>query len=271
MILEKIVDFFWYYIMNLRKYEKKLLKYQGYGNRTIIAFRRENNLEWNTINKILKKLVIIDGLELRNRLRELYQENKELFDDPKTYISHFGPVGKSGGFILNQFSHCFPGKVTQLIDSTEVSKLTDNSNVIFLDDFIGTGQQGIDFIKVLGYSLNSSTKPYLFAICGTQKGIKKINDYNSKFKVKTSLIFDKPDDFLLEKDSQTLTATEKKTIRDFHSLIGFEQNNKYHLGLPLAFFYSTPDNSLGILWNDKNPYELNGIKKEWYGLIPRKY
>ena len=35
-----------------------------------------------------------------------------------------------------------------------------------------------------------------------------------------------------------------------------------YLGLSLAFFYSTPDNSLGILWNDKNPYELNGIKKE---------
>ncbi len=270
-MLEKLNDFFWYYIMNLKKYEKILSKYQGYGNRSILTFKRENNLDWILISKILKKLIIIDGVELRNRLRKLYDENKDLFDDPKTYISHFGPIGKSGGFILNQFSHCFPGKTTQIIDSTEVSKLTDNSNIIFLDDFIGTGEQGVEFIKVLGYSLNSSTKPYLFSICGTQKGIKKIDDYNSKFILKTSLVFDNPDDFLLANNSQTLTKKEKKTILNLHNLIGLRENNKYHLGLPLAFFYSTPDNSLGILWNDKNPYDLNGVGKEWYGLIPRNY
>jgi len=62
-MFESLYDKYWYYIKGLHKYEKFLVKYQGYGNRSIIEFKRRNLLDWKTVAKILDKLVIVDGLQ----------------------------------------------------------------------------------------------------------------------------------------------------------------------------------------------------------------
>jgi len=257
--------------MNLKKYEKTLIKYQGYGEKSIIEFKNRSELSWNTISKILKVVKILDGLELRNHLRSIYIENKELFDSYETYITHFGPVGKSGALILNQFLRCYPGKQRMIIPSSDINKLPDNSSIIFLDDFIGTGKQGLDYIKNISYTLNSSIKPYLFTICGTAEGIKFINDFGSNFQIKSQVILSKERFHLLDPDNKILLEKEKKQIRELNRKLGVDEKSKYHLGLPFAFFYSTPDNSLAILWNDNNSYDAQNASKKWYGLIPREY
>jgi hypothetical protein len=119
-MFEKINDIYWYYIKGLRKYELYLNKYQGYGNRNILQFKRNNSLSWVIIEKILANLIIIDGLQVRNHIRSIYELNKELFENPKTYISQFGPMGKSSGLILNQFLRCYPTKYYQLKPPTEI-------------------------------------------------------------------------------------------------------------------------------------------------------
>lgn len=271
MIFHKIENFYWYYIQNLKKHERKLLKYQGFGNKSIIQFKNETGLEWKTISKILNSIEILDGLELRNHLRDIYKENKELFDDINTYVTHFGPIGKSGALIVNQFLRCFPGKQRMIIPNSEISKLPNDSSIIFLDDFIGTGKQGLDYIKNISYTLNSSVKPYLFTICGTTEGIELINAYGSNFTVKSQKILTKEKYHLLDPINYILSEEEKKKIKELNKQIGIDDKSKYHLGLPFAFFYSAPDNSLGILWGDNIKYKENNIEKKWYGLIPREY
>lgn len=272
MVLSKINDFFWYRIKNLIKYEKKLIKYQGYGDRSILEFKRRNDLKWSTIEKILKELIIVDGLELRNCIRKLYENNKDLIENPNTFISHFGPVGKSGALILNQFLRCYPGKSWKIIPATKLQELGEDSSVIFLDDFIGTGQQAITYIKEIGYTLNSSTKPYLFTICATEMGIKKIERNNSNFKIESSIILNEKEFSLLDDQSQILSNDEKIKIKKLNAKLGILDNSNFHLGLPFAFYYSAPDNALGILWNDNTKYiDDKKNDKKWYALIPREY
>ncbi|GAB3669394.1 hypothetical protein GCM10028791_44270 [Echinicola sediminis] len=273
MLMDKILDFYWYHIRNLKRHERKLIKYQGFGDRSIIKFKRESELEWSTISKILDSIKILDGLELRNHIRTIYSENKELFDHPDTYVTHFGPIGKSGAFVVNQFLRCFPGKQRMIIanSNSELSKLPENASIIFLDDFIGTGKQGLDYIKQVSPSLNSSIKPYLFTICGTREGIELIDGYRSNFKIKTQVILSKETDHLLDPSNKILNENEKKRIIELNQMIGIVDKNKYHLGLPFAFYYSAPDNALGILWSDNTKYKNKNIDKRWYGLIPREY
>lgn len=272
-MLDQLVDFYWYHVRNLKKHERKLIKYQGFGDRSIIKFKRESGLKWKTISKILDSIKILDGLELRNHIKSIYNTNKELFDDPDTYVTHFGPIGKSGAFIVNQFLRCFPSKGRMIIanSNSELSKLPAGSSIIFLDDFIGTGKQGLDYVRQVSPSLNSSIKPYLFTICGTQEGIDLINRFGSNFVISAQLLLSKEKDYLLHPSNNTLEDKEKQAIKNLNNLIGIDNKNKYHLGLPFAFYYSAPDNSLGILWSDNNKYKNNDIEKKWYGLIPREY
>jgi hypothetical protein len=265
-------DIYWYYLRGVWKYEKQLLKYQGYGNKSILEFKRKNSLEWNTINKILSNMLILDGMQVRNHIRKIYNDNKVLFEDPKTYISYFGPIGKSSGLILNQFLRCFPSKYYKLIPSTTIEELTDSCNVIFLDDFIGTGNQAVEYIKVINGSLNPSVKAFLFTIVATEEGLKKVRLYNSKFVINTSILLEDKKFFLLNPESSILDDSEKSLIKDLNSRLGITDKNEYHLGIPFSFYYSTPDNSLGILWNDKIKYrDRKNIEQEWYGLTPREY
>lgn len=271
-MIERIKDFYWYHIKGLKKFELYLNKYQGYGSRNLIEFKRRNELSWITIYKLLNSLKIVDGLELRNHIRSIYESNRELFDNPKTYISQFGPMGKSSGLVLNQFLRCYPGKYYKLKPITEIQELEQDYNVVFLDDFIGSGQQAIDYIKVINASLNPSVKAYLFTIAATEKGLKKVRLYNSKFSVETCILLDNKNFFLLHEDSDILTSDEKENLKDINRRIGFKDNNEYQLGIPFSFFYSTPDNSLGLLWADRIQYkDKNNNQKEWYGLTPREY
>ena len=271
MIPNRFSDFYWYYIKDLRRYERKLIKYQGFGERSIIRYKRETGLRWQTISKLLQSIKILDGLELRTHLRSIYLQNQKLFDDQNTYLTHFGPIGKSGALIINQFLRCYPAKHRMIIPNSEISKLPNDASIIFLDDFIGTGKQGLDYVKNISSSLNSSIKPYLFTICGTNDGINYINSYGSKFKVKAQIVLTKEQYYLLDPSNKILQDEEKIQIKKLHKLIGIDEKNNYHLGLPFAFYYSAPDNSLGILWSDNTDYKVNNVDKKWYGLIPREY
>ena len=211
-------------------------------------------------------------LQVRNHLRNIYQKNKELFDNPKTYISHFGPVGKSGGLILNQFIRCYPSKLIKLIPSTTIFELTDDCNIIFLDDFIGSGIQAIEYIRTINGLINASTKPYLFTVAATEDGLNRIRLFNSRFQVQTSLLLDNKQLYLLDPESNVLDESEKRHIISLNTKLGVTEKNNFHLGIPFSFYYSTPDNSLGILWNDGTKYkDSNNNEREWYGLIPREY
>ena len=114
-MIESIVDFWWYYIINLKKHERKLLKYQGFGDKTVLEFKRKNNLDWKLVKVLLDNLMIIDGLQLRNYIRNYIKKHEQLFNDDNSFITHFGPAGKSGSIILNQFRHSAPDLSDKII------------------------------------------------------------------------------------------------------------------------------------------------------------
>lgn len=271
-MLDKLTDYWWYYVYNLKRHERKLLKYQGFGERTILDFKRNNDLDWRIVKVILDNLIILDGLELRQRLRAFVQNYNSLFTNENTFITHFGPAGKSGSIILNQFRHCVPDAHDRIIGNDKINKLPENANIIFLDDFIGTGTQALDYIYPLTYSLNDSVKPYLFSLCSTNSGLFKIQEARSKFSVYSSYVLNEKDFFLLDDSCKKLNAKQKESVSKINNAIMDRGDEFFNLNIPFAFYYSIPDNSLPLLWKDGVEYENEcGQKKNWYGLTPRHY
>jgi hypothetical protein len=141
-----------------------------------------------------------------------------------------------------------------------------------LDDFIGSGQQAIDNIKVINRTLKNGVKAFLFTIAATEKGLNKVRLYRSKFTINTSILLDNKSFYLLDPESNILNEIEKTTLKELNTKLGFSETNEYHMGMPFSFFYSTPDNSLGLLWSDKTLYnDSNNVQRQWYGLTPREY
>lgn len=271
-MIDKLVDYWWYYACNLKRYEKKLIKYQGYGNRSILDFKRKNGLDWSLVKIIVDNVTIMDGLELRNRLRLFVKEHSELLNSKNTFITHFGPAGKSGSIILNQFRHCMPSAHNRIISNDKLNQLPDNSNIIFLDDFIGTGIQASDYIYPITLVINTSVRPFLFTLCATDMGLLKIQALGSKFRIWSSIILKEKNHFLLEDDCKTLSDYQKDYVNRINKKIMNPGDHDFNLNIPFAFYYSIPDNALPLLWKDNISYaDENGIIKKWYGLIPRNY
>lgn len=269
-MLNKLLDYWWYYVINLKRYEKKLIKYQGFGDKSIIDFKRNNNLDWKIVKIILENFLIIDGLELRNSLRTFVANHQELISNPNTFITNFGPTEKSGTFILNQFTHCFPLLYYKVYDNKELHKLPQDSNIIFLDDFIGTGDQALRYIRPITNAIGNSVKPFLFTLCSTNSGLNKIEQAKTKFTVFSALILNKEEYFLLDDNCNKLTFNQKKKLTKINTLLG--DNSEFNLNIPFAFYYTIPDNSLPLLWLDGAKYiNDQGFEKEWYGLTPRSY
>lgn len=271
-MIESIVDFWWYYIINLKKHERKLLKYQGFGDKTVLEFKRKNNLDWKLVKVLLDNLMIIDGLQLRNYIRNYIKKHEQLFNDDNSFITHFGPAGKSGSIILNQFRHSAPDLSDKIISHDKLNQLPQDANIIFLDDFIGTGTQATDYITSLVYRLNNSIKPYLFTVCSTYSGIFRIQQARSKFTVFSSLILNEQDYFLLDDTCSKFDLKQKEGVEKINSNLRQLGDSFFNQNIPFAFYYSIPDNALPLLWKDKFKYnDDNGVEQEWYGLIPRDY
>lgn len=271
-MLDKLVDYWWYYACNLRRHEKKLLKYQGYGERTILDFKRNNNLDWKLVKIIVDNITIMDGLELRHRLRDFVETHKDLFHDKNTFFTHFGPAGKSGSVILNQFRHSMPSAHSRIINNDKLNQLPDNSNIIFLDDFIGTGEQASGYIYPVTMTINTSVRPFLFTLCATDIGLLKIQEQRSKFRVFSSIILEERNHFLLEDICNKLDENQKSYIRNINNKILYPGDHEYNLNIPFGFYYSIPDNALPLLWKDNVEYsDDNGNRKNWFGLTPRNY
>ena len=115
-------------------------------------------------------------------------------------------------------------------------------------------------------------KPYLFTICSTIPGEKYIYASGTAFKIYSAIVLHEKDYFLLNDECKKLTNSQKNKIKKINTLLLERGQDFFNLNLPLAFYYSVPDNSLPLLWQDGTEYSIdnNDIKK-WYGLMPRKY
>jgi len=269
--MEKIESII-YKLLGGNKIEQKLIRCQSYRPNSVPKFKSQTNLNWRETFKLLNNIEIFDAQRIRSVIQQIVSDNSEVFNAPNLYITSFGSEGKSGGKIAYEFRHTNLFGNKKFISSWELSKLPEESTIIFVEDLIGTGTQSTEFIlEKLNLVINPSHKPYLLTICATSEGMKKVST-ETNFKVINGIE-------LLEKNYQHYTTDCNKFSQKFKTKL-ITLNNKlkkthkldYDRGLLVTFFYSPPNNSMPILWKDGYSYsDKNGEEKKWFALIPREY
>lgn len=272
MILDDIVDSILFRLHGLSKHEEKLLRNQSYSAKSTVKWKRSSNLPWGIAKKVLDNITIFDGQKVRQVITSLVNSNPEIFNKDDCYIAAFGAEAKSGGNIFYDFRHIRLVNDKSFKNVYELSNVPTDSTIVFVDDLIGTGKQSLKYINnKLNLILKPSHKTYLLSICATPEGIENVES-NSNFKVLTGIKLDKENFQFTDDDCNTFSSKEKVVLNELNLKLNPDEKNDYNKGLLLAFYYSTPNNCMPIIWRDKQIYQDNKDKtKKWFALLPRYF
>jgi hypothetical protein len=258
--MKRLKRFFLNLFYDLDTYEAKLSKYSGYRKDTIVEWKEQSSISWRTVVKILSELKIYNEVEIRDAYRQLVQKHHELFYADNTFIVPFGKTGKSGDKLLYDFRRL----ENRIIEKYEIVEKT-HSNLIFLDDIIGTGSQASTYITgSIQQLLTTTNTNYLLTICSTPQGIFEVQQ--TGFRVLTHNLLEEKLNYYLDEICTVFKIEEKKLLKELnYNLIPKE--HLYHLGLLISFHYSTPDNTMPIIWKNQNESD----RSKWTALLPRDF
>ena len=194
-------------------------------------------------------------------------------------FSYVGEAGESGAHLLYQFrqenkllnEHCKePSKF--LLEPCNDALLPD-ANLIFIDDFLGTGRTACKFWDSTIVQISAKyprIKMNFLALVTTTRAIQEIKDYTGlnvlspqvldcHYKVfsEDSMVFPSNEDRETAKRICELYGC--KLVRRAHAL-GYENSQAL-----LGFHHNIPDNTLPVIWSEK--VQTNG--KKWSPLFKR--
>ena len=269
--MDDIIDNICFHWFNGHKLETKLAAYQGYRHDTIIKWKRQTDLSWPTISKLLSNFEIYTGPKIRSIIKKIVIDNEHIFSQHNCFITGFGNTGKSGDVILYEFSHTTNINQPKFKKTCDLLKLPTGSTIIFVEDMIGTGTQSLDYIQSKATQvLLPSHKPYLLTLCATTSGVKKIMD-NTNFEVLAGVLLDEEHQHYSE-NSKLFTKKEKMELLSANNQLKSERSFDFDLGLLIAFYFTIPNNVMPIFWKDDYIYnDKKGNEKKWMALLPRYF
>ncbi len=267
-ILDQLVDRICNFFLPLSRFETKLVRCQGYRRKSIGRWKQQAGFTRATTNKILKNLYVFDSRQIRSLVRAAVSLRPDIFEGEKCYVTSFGSRGKSGEVIFYEFSHAVSIS-DKTIEPWQISALPSDSRIVFVDDLIGTGAQSLDYIQThLNLLLAPSHKPCLFSICGTPGGMDRVKG-NSGFEVVCGMELKEERFNHYHENNRIFSPEEKASFEQLSERLG---RNLFDMGLLVAFYYSTPDNTMPFIWNEGFQFLDNeGKTSPWFALLPRKY
>ena len=259
-------------LQRLKQFENKLRRYNAYRPDSIIKWKGQMNLSWNTTRKVLTELRVFTSREIRQMLKQTVEQNKQIFDGANCYICRFGRPGKSGEIILYEFCHGCPDYGDRVVEMWKLPALPENSTIVFIDDLLGTGRQSTDYISTnVAPFLNRSHNPLLMSLCATPQGIQKVSG-NTNFRVIPHLILDDPDFQHYSDESRIFDHKERTAIKEINNMLHGGGMDVFDRGLLIAFYYSVPNNTMPLIWKDNYEYsDRKGNRRTWFALLPRHY
>lgn len=182
-------------------------------------------------------------------------------------ISDSDPPTKSGPLVLRRIERLLNVRRKWMLwpwKALEQIKNGDICTLIFIDDFLGSGQQFESFFSTWGFNGVTSGIHCVYApVLAHQNGINHLNGAIPDLLITSAEVLDETHGFFSEavwgRLGQGVVSAEdaKNWYESFETLHGFKPTAvKSHgvgeLGLALGLSHATPNNSLPILWATTN-------------------
>jgi hypothetical protein len=203
---------------------------------------------------------------------------EELETDDKVYVVPIGNVGKSGLAMMYYLKKTptFSNKKIIILENLDYSKLSNQSQLIIVDDFSGSGGTVIEFYEKLSHILPEKHNVFALTIAYMEKAKTALKKRNIK------IYGNKRVPVFCNRGSVFGYYPKMKMIREFC----FKYGNKLYseanysegktmlhpLGFAnaqalIGFEHSIPNNTIPIIWSDKKRID-NG--EFWVPIFPRR-
>jgi len=214
--------------------------------------------------KVLDNIIYFDESKIHQSSVNILNQIKNLKNNnlSKVFFCNLGGPGKSGEHMKYPFKVANNLSESNFIYLSDIKSLCveEDITVVFLDDFIGTGNQIIaQWNKVRGDIVPDNVEVFCGVVAGFKNGITNINQ-NTPIKVLCHKYLS-DEDMLFSDKNTTFNNKEKKILKEYCNKTGVTETEAYGKCQALVVFsHRTPNNTLPII-GAKNP--------RWKGLFPR--
>ena len=244
-----------------------------------LMFTILQNLTFYSNSEIRAKMKEIESIVRRDLTRRLEPGQRKRAD---ILVSYLDAPAKSGAHLARLFADVAGIYVDNVIEkgkiSAELASRDDIQAIVFIDDFVGTGNSAIEYIKEIFHDLESAgieTFPKLvFAsvvayVDGWAKLQNNIASLKMPIELHTCEILDKRHQCFSDDSAIFMNQLEREQAQEIATEIGFKLEKRNPLGygnlqLALVFEHGCPNNSLPILWDESSSNEF-----KWRPLFKR--
>jgi orotate phosphoribosyltransferase-like protein len=224
--------------------------------------------------KIMESIQYYDDNSIRSIIGNLSCKVQAIFGDELKDVLFF-PLGNSsassGSMYLYQYRKELRLSENNFKQDGFEKYLSKNTNIVFFDDIIGSGNQATTFFNE--HLSNKPAKCYYFSLLGLQDGISKINkEAGFEATIVGEILTD--EQMAFSENSCVFTGKERDIIKPICEKYGDQLFKKYPLGYDdtqalIVFPHNTPNNTLPIIWAS-NDNETSTAKILWSPLWNRK-
>lgn len=229
-----------------------------------VIFKILNNLRYYSDSFVREKMAEVDGIVRRNIVRKVDKGKSKRSDILVSYMD--GPA-KSGA----DFARLYADEAKIYVDSVvDKSKITDSLKVnndikavVFVDDFVGTGNSASDYLSNLSSIMRESTEnrnlKFFFVVVAYIEGWryleKSIENLGLPIEVHACEILDEQAKCFGDRSSTFPDLNERDFAKKVAVTYGKEIVRRNPLGygnleLAVVFERGCPNNSLPILWSE---------------------
>lgn len=240
---------------------------------------RETLLRWigrfdhahmNIAHKILDQVVVVSELEIQ----EGYKRNLEGLPGwsqsagkrkGRWFFSGVGGAGESGPAMLRLFreangltAHRWHNFFVSQVELPRLN-LSAHDNVVFVDDFAGTGRQMLEYWPILEELIAAEAKCYLLLTALTARAAKRISN-KTEFILQADRTLGR--EYNVYSAESGIFSAEEMQILDSYGKAAWQQHPRGFgdCGLCFVLSHKTPNNTIPV---------LHANHDNWKGLFPR--
>lgn len=254
----------------------------------------EQHTEADVALDLLKHFLYYSENELRYLCKSALSMLKyeKMREDPKRYLgaqsnrllneylrscifSYIGYLSESSSYLLYPFRQECDIPVSQIVEPENLSRkkidecLSKNAALIFLDDFCGTGQTGLNFWKSHAHDIKKNypnIEIFYLALVAMNMGISRIRQHTG-FSMICPVVL--TDEYRVFSDCSIVFSDEKRRrmAKEICETYGKCLEGKTYVcgygnsQILVGFHHNIPDNTLPVVWSDN---------KDWFPLFKRR-
>ncbi|OQA00755.1 MAG: Archaeal ATPase [Planctomycetes bacterium ADurb.Bin401] len=245
-----------------------------------LIFKILQKISFYSENNIRDKMKVAHGIVVRHFIERVEEKEKGKRKKSNILISYLDGIGKSGAYYAKIFADENEIYYQNIVERKEIknvlSEKPDIQALVFIDDFVGTGNSACEYFKKLDQECGDTLKNtnliiFFIVVSGFQESQMEIKGFLDKLSLPIKVhILDPLDESAKVFSDKSLIFTDQV---DRHKALNICQQYGARLvkDAPLGygdvqttivFADNCPNNSLPILWAES---------KEWKPLFKRQY